>query len=123
MARTDPVSPSRRRSGHSLLFPFSSFSPKGDLMNLQTRTKTTDTFKVQIVPRSLDAEVNMAVDRALWYNHRRMTIDVVSDPAGDHQAGWWNDDNANASTSAAVQAFEVNGHRESGDRLKNPYVD
>jgi PKD repeat protein len=86
-------------------------------------TNATDTFKVQIVPRSLDAEVNMAVDRSLWYNHKRMTIGVITDASGSHPAGWWTDDDNNASTSAAVQAFEVNGHRESGDRLKNPYVD
>ena len=86
-------------------------------------TNATDTFKVQIVPRSLDVEVNMAVDRSLWYNHKRMTIGVITDASGSHPAGWWTDDDNNASTSAAVQAFEVNGHRESGDRLKNPYVD
>ena len=38
------------------------------------------------------------------------------------QIGFWNDSQANASTSAAVQAFEVNGHRQSGSAASDPYV-
>jgi hypothetical protein len=74
----------------------------------------TDTMKVQIVPKSLDAEVNMAIDKALWYEHKRMKL--------DGEAGKWTDDNTMASTASTTQAFQVNGSRESGDPKKNPYV-
>jgi hypothetical protein len=79
----------------------------------------TDTFSVQIQPTSLATEVNMAIDRALWYNHKAMNLDT----SGVFTLGYWNDTETNASTSAAVQAFEVNGHLESGTAAADPYVD
>ena len=48
-------------------------------------TTATDTFKVQIVARSLDSEVNMAVDRALWHNYA-MTLAVDALPYHPRQA-------------------------------------
>ena len=79
----------------------------------------TDTFKVQVQPTSLDTQANMAIDRSLWYNHKTMNLDAF----GGFTLGFWNDTDANASTSAAVQAFEVNGHRTNGSAAQDPYVD
>ena len=75
----------------------------------------TDTFKVQVQARSLATETNMAIDRGLWYEHKTIVL------AGN--LGNWRNNNAVASTASVVQAFEVNGHRASGDPLRDPYVD
>ena len=79
----------------------------------------TDTFKVRIVERTLGAEVNMAIDCGLWYEHRRMIVGQ----AGLLTVGSWTDDNEVMSTAAAVRAFESNGHLASGNALANPFVD
>jgi hypothetical protein len=48
------------------------------------------------------------------------TAPVFGPPTG---MGYWSGQEANASTSGAVQAFEVNGHRETGSSTADPYVD
>lgn len=78
----------------------------------------TDTQKVQIQVDALDTKANMAIDRALWYNHKYLTLSGTT-PSYASCA----DSEAFACTSGAMQAFEVNGHRESGDFSKDPYVD
>ncbi|MGE0392601.1 MAG: Ig-like domain-containing protein [Vicinamibacterales bacterium] len=79
----------------------------------------TDTFKVQIQAKTLDVEVNMAIDKSLWYLHKTMTLST----SGAFTTGYWTSNNINAATSAATQAFEINGHRENGNVLEDPYVD
>ena len=78
----------------------------------------TDTFRVQIQPDSPDVRANMAIDKALWYLHKNINR------TGD--LGFWVENfssNYNeAATAAAVQAFQVNGHRATGDPTTNPYV-
>lgn len=79
----------------------------------------TDTFKVQVVPRTLEAEVNMAIDKGLWAQHKAM---VLSTDSGQ-TLGNWTDGDHMAATSATIQGFQVNGHRQTGDPLKDPYAD
>ncbi len=84
-----------------------------------TNGKTyTDTFKVQIQADSLDTRTNMAIDRALWHNHKLMGYAG----SGAQLQVSCTDSQANACTAAAAQALEVNGHRETGDVTKDPYV-
>ncbi|MEI6244384.1 MAG: thrombospondin type 3 repeat-containing protein, partial [Acidobacteriota bacterium] len=78
----------------------------------------TDTVKVQIQTNSLDTKVNMAIDRALWYNHKSLT----RSGAGAATLASCSSSNTAACTAGMVQAFEVNGHRESGDATKDPFV-
>jgi len=59
--------------------------------------------------------VNVAIDEGLWYLHK--TQNRRSAPQLD---GYWN--GATAATAANVNAFEVNGHLESGS-FDNPYVE
>ena len=43
---------------------------------------SSDTFKVQIQPDTLDTQTSMAIDRALWYNHKVMQLSRVPAPPG-----------------------------------------
>jgi len=76
----------------------------------------TDTFKVQIQPDSLDTRANMAIDRALWHNHKIFTL------SGDEAFCTSNGSITSACSAGAAQAFQVNGHRQTGDSANNPYV-
>ncbi len=84
----------------------------------------TDTFKVVIAPNNTDTKVNMARDKGLWNLHKRINRTTSDGLASGY---WINGGSAGnflgATTAGVVQAFEVNGHRESGDRSKDPYVD
>jgi hypothetical protein len=79
----------------------------------------SDTFKVQIQAKTLDVEANMAIDKSLWYLHKAMKLGTV----GGIPTGNWTSSNAVAATSGATQAFEINGHREIGNPLEDPYAD
>ena len=82
----------------------------------------SDTFNVIVQARTLDVEANMAIDRGLWNLHKRITRTTVGTPA--IPAGYWTDRQSNvAATSSTVQAFEINNHREAGNRSEDPYVD
>ena len=68
---------------------------------------------------TLEIEVNMAIDQGLWYLHRSMQRPA---DLGDWIAGSFAS-SGNLSTSAAnVNAFEIQGHLESGD-ASNPYTE
>ena len=83
----------------------------------------TDTMKVVIAPNTRETKVNMAIDKGLWNLHKRMNR-TTSD---GKPSGFWTGYDVNrynmAATASAVQAFEINNHKESGDPTKNPYVD
>ena len=84
-----------------------------------------DTYKIQVVaPQSLDVEVNMAIDRGLWYLHKRQGLSSV----GGVPTGYWLSSSpyqqtVAAATASAVQAFEIHGHFASGNGAEDPYVD
>jgi hypothetical protein len=64
-------------------------------------------------------EVNVAIDEGLWYLHktmRRTTVGMTD--FGD----WLNLSGAYGATATNIQAFEVNGHLESG-AASNPYTE
>ncbi|MCM2309833.1 MAG: tandem-95 repeat protein [Steroidobacteraceae bacterium] len=78
----------------------------------------SDTFRVVIAADTLETRVNMARDRALWRLHKSQVTN-----AGTGSGYWTNPSGYHAAaTAAAVQALGVNGHRESGDILQDPYV-
>jgi len=78
-----------------------------------------DTFRVRVVPRRLEVDVNMAIDRGLWHLHKRQILSA----SGTVPTGYWAGQNRAADTASAVLAMEVNGHLESGDRGEDPYVE
>jgi VCBS repeat-containing protein len=86
--------------------------------------KRSDEFRVIIQPKTLDVEANMAIDRGLWNLHKSMVAGTISSvPSGHWTDGTTNNSHHVAATSATVQAFGINNHREIGNRAEDPYVD
>lgn len=81
---------------------------------------SSDTFRVVIVkPKKLDVEINMAIDRGLWWLHKRQQWTTV----GSLPAGYWVNQSYAADTSSVLQAFQIHGHREVGNPLEDPYAE
>ena len=77
----------------------------------------TDTFKVEIAPNNVQTKGNMAIDHGLWNLHKSLAL------IGSNQGNWAESHGyPETSTSSAVQAFEINGHRPGGDPTHDPYV-
>jgi len=69
--------------------------------------------------KTLQIEVNVAIDEGLWALHKGMTR--FSDSQSD-KGDWQTWSGYGAVIAANVNAFEVNGHLEQGDSA-NPYVE
>lgn len=78
-----------------------------------------DQLRVIVRARSLEVEVNMAIDHGLWRLHKNMILST----SGGVDIGYWNSNNKPATTATGVLAFEANNHVETGDRFQDPYVD
>ena len=84
-----------------------------------TATTATATFRVVVKTKTLDVERNMAIDKGLWYlwkNHSNTTVGAAV------PAAFWSFGGTSAATASAVQAFEINNHKESGVAAQDPYV-
>ncbi|HEX6165048.1 MAG TPA: PKD domain-containing protein, partial [Vicinamibacterales bacterium] len=82
----------------------------------------SDQFRVLIQPRTLDVEANMAIDRGLWNLHKSQTRYMQ----GSLQSTYWSaphDGDGMAATGTTLNAFGINNHRISGNRLEDPYVE
>ncbi len=83
-------------------------------------------YYVVIQNKSLDVEVNVAIDEGLWYLHksqRRFTTSGVN--YGDWRVslyGGYAAADSYAISALNINAFEVNGHLESGS-ADNPYTE
>lgn len=76
---------------------------------------------IAVRDKSLQVEVNRAIDEGLWYEHKQLNryIDSYGQPAGDWVPDFYGYFGGQASM---LQSFEVNGHLETGDP-SNPYVE
>lgn len=94
------------------------FTARLTVQNLSTGETGNKAYYVAIQDKTLEVEVNVAIDQGLWYLHKTMTRSGNTGrwTSGSAGSGWVSNDAAN------VNAFEVNGHLESGDP-SNPYVD
>lgn len=81
--------------------------------------QASDTFRVVVLARSLDVDVDMAIDRGLWYLHRRQVLSSI----GGAPSGYWTSQSTAAATASAVQAMEIHGHPPTGNIAEDPYVD
>ncbi len=90
--------------------------------NVGTGETASKPYYVKIQAKSLAVEVNVAIDEGLWYLHKSQTR--TGDAATGQ--GYWPSAYAGSGyyspTAANVNAFEVNGHLESGDS-DNPYTE
>ncbi|HRD94879.1 MAG TPA: PKD domain-containing protein [Rubrivivax sp.] len=82
--------------------------------NTSTNESASQQYYVELVAKTLQAEVNVAIDEGLWYLHKSMTPYLTDQ-------GYWAT-SYNAETPSNLNAFFVNGHLETGADA-NPYTD
>lgn len=108
------------------------FAARLTVTDLNTGESDSKAYYIKVQAKSLPVEVNVAIDEGLWYLHitQRRYLN------GSTLMGDWSEYNGynqyatcwqwagtyTACTALNVNAFEVNGHLESGDP-NNPYVE
>lgn len=86
--------------------------------------QVSDQFRVVVLTRTLDVDVNMAIDRGLWNLHKRLVLSSVSGvPTGYWPSASQYEQNIAAATSSGIQAMAVHGHKPNGNGAQDPYVD
>ncbi len=84
-----------------------------------------DPYFVKIQAASLDSKINVAIDNGLWYLYKSGYTSNTNYHTFDGSPYMvWGYSNFYASpTASAVHAFEINGHKETGDPDEDPYVE
>ena len=77
----------------------------------------SDTYRIVVRARTLDVEINIAIDEGLWYLHKRQVRNTISTD------GRWVANNVAADTASALQAFQINSHFETNPTSDDPYAD
>ena len=89
------------------------------LSNTNTGESASKAYFVQMKDKTLDAEVNVAIDEGLWYLHKTQNRTT----SGGFEGGDWTTTNGFYGLGAAnLNAFHVNGHVPSGP-ADNPYTE
>lgn len=97
------------------------------VQNTATGESANKAYYVEVRDRTLAVEADIAIDEGLWYLHKAQ----YRYASGGIDYGAWSRDVGYGSyaasgyhgvTAANVNAFEVNGHLESGDPM-NPYTE
>lgn len=85
----------------------------------------SDNYLIMIQEDGLDARVNIVIDNGLWYLYKNKMQDAgVLSLAAEPVAAWASYDNYYpSSTAVAIQAFEINGHKETGNFSEDPYAE
>lgn len=102
------------------------FTARLTIDNTTTGESASKAYFVQIEDKSLDVEANIAIDEGLWYLHKsqyRFSSGGVD--LGDwtvSRAGGYSASGYHSISVANVNAFEVNGHLETGSP-DNPYTE
>mgnify|MGYP005811785265 CR=1 FL=1 len=91
------------------------FTARLTVLNLTTGATGSEVYYVAMRSKTLQTEVNVAIDEGLWELHKSMTR---YDTRGDWRAWSW----AHGLQAANINAFEVNGHVESGP-AEDPYTE
>jgi RHS repeat-associated protein len=80
---------------------------------------SSDDYRLIVREESLDVEINKAIDDGLWWLYTQKQSTGPSYYRWNNSRGY----NYYANTTAsAVQAYEINGHLETGDPDEDPYV-
>ena len=76
-----------------------------------------DPYLLKLETENLDSRVNIAIDRGLWFLYKSK---VASGPYyfWASYGGYYS-----APTAAALQAFQINNHKETGDFSQDPYAE
>ena len=78
---------------------------------------SVDDYRVLVKAKTLDVEVNKAIDDGLWWLY------LNKQASGSGYRWLYYSSYVANSTASAVQSFEINGHLETGDPNEDPYVD
>jgi PKD repeat protein len=96
--------------------------------NTGTGEQTTKNYFVAVRAKTLEVEVNVAIDEGLWYLHKNMTRGALGIGSGNIVAcpepcgTWWPMSGWNTVDAVNLNAFQVNGHLEDG-AVDNPYTE
>jgi hypothetical protein len=80
----------------------------------------TKNYYIKLQAQALNIEVNVAIDEGLWYLHKSQRRDTPG--FGPWNNGWPVGSGWQANHAININAFEVNGHYESGS-ADNPYTE
>jgi RHS repeat-associated protein len=86
----------------------------------------SDTYPLLVRSRTLDVEMNIAIDEGLWWLHKRQNrYDLQPEDLGGDWTATISGQGAHQVnvTASAVQAFAVNGHGLDDDVSRDPYVE
>ena len=98
------------------------------VQNGTTLASDSKNYFVQVQDKTLESEVNVAIDKGLWRLHSTMNRTTVAGTSGTEDAGHWesgctfNCSSWDTITPTSLLAFEVNGHLETG-AAANPYAE
>lgn len=81
--------------------------------NTGTGESASQQYYVKMENKTLDVEANVAIDEGLWYLHKTMARTATD---GYWVQSYWTE------TPASLNAFFVNGHKETG-ASSNPYTE
>jgi len=99
------------------------FTARLTVRNTSTGETANQTYFVQMVDKTLDAEVNVAIDEGLWYLHKTQRRFMSgAEPVGDWNTSGYASSGWGSVSAVNVNAFEVNGHLEGGNP-NNPYTE
>jgi len=107
--------------------PFTATLTVADSADLATNPKS-DNYLLKIEDNNLDARINLAIDIGLWYTYKQgIRGDGVSGSYVTFDSMpivYWAASGVRvAPTASAVQAFEINGSKESGNFDQDPYAE
>ena len=82
----------------------------------------SDTYRLVTRVRTLDVEINIAIDEGLWYLHTQQIRSPASSDDGRfvYSSGYSRD---GETTASAVQAFQINNHFQTNLAGNDPYAD
>ncbi len=84
-----------------------------------------DPYLVKIETANLDSKINVAIDNGLWYLYKSGSNASSSYRTfdGSPLMVWSYSSFFSSPTASAVHAFQINGHKETGDPGADPYVE
>lgn len=85
----------------------------------------SDNYLVKIEADNLDARINMAIDRGLWtlYKNAVTSYGDYHTFDGSPYAVWSYSSYYASPTASAIHAFQINGHKETGNFNEDPYAE
>ena len=93
--------------------------------NVLVNGRIEDTYLVKMETAGLDAKINVAIDNGLWYLYKSGSNNSSNYHTFDNSPFMvWSYSSYFASpTASAVHAFEINGHKETGNKDEDPYAE